>query len=290
MSKKNPEYDFEWCPGCGDFGVRRALESAIQKYTIELEKPIHNTVVVAGIGCSGNMVHVLEGEQPYGIHGIHGRTLPIAMGVKMANQDLNVIVVAGDGDFLSIGMEHIFPQASRNLNISVIVMDNAVYGLTKGQGSPTSQIGHVTSSTPFGNTVDGLNPLKLYLTLGVSYIASGISSKVKDLSELMYSGMLHPGFSIVHVQSPCTTYHNTYEQLKGNVKKGIAPLAWQVEEDHNPGDIKSAQAAIEKGGIPLGTLYQDSNRPTFGKRIQSIGDKSKPKSTKDLLDSHSIVL
>ena len=169
-------------------------------------------------------------------------------------------------------------------------MDNAVYGLTKGQGSPTSQIGHVTSSTPYGNTVDGLNPLKLYLTLGVSYIASGISSKVKNLSELMYSAMVHPGFSIVHVQSPCTTYHNTYEQLKGNVKKGIAPLAWQVEEGHDPSDIKSAQASIEKGGIPLGTLYQDSNRPTFGERIRSISEKSKSKSTKDLLDTHSIIL
>jgi len=290
MSKKNPEYDFEWCPGCGDFGVRRALESAIQKYTIDLEKPIHSTVVVAGIGCSGNMVHVLEGDQPYGFHGIHGRTLPIAMGVKMANEDLNVIVVAGDGDFLSIGMEHIFPQASRNLNISVIIMDNAVYGLTKGQGSPTSQKGHVTSSTPFGNTVDGLNPLKLYLTLGVSYIASGISSKVKNLSEMMYSAMVHPGFSIVHVQSPCTTYHNNFEQLKGNPKKGIAPLAWQVEEDYDPSSIRAAQETIEKGGIPLGTLFRDSNKPTFSERIQNINANSKSKSATDLLDSHAIIL
>ena len=290
MSKKNPEYDFEWCPGCGDFGVRRALESAIQKYTIDLEKPIHNTVVVAGIGCSGNMVHVLEGNQPYGFHGIHGRTLPIAMGVKMANEDLNVIVVAGDGDFLSIGMEHIYPQASRNLNISVIVMDNAVYGLTKGQGSPTSQKGHVTSSTPFGNTVDGLNPLELYLTLGVSHIASGISSKVKNLSELMYSSMVHPGFSIVHVQSPCTTYHNTYEQLKGNLKKGIAPLAWEIEENYDSSNISAAREIIEKGGVPLGTLYKDSNRSTFSERFQSIAGKSKSQSATDLLDTHSITL
>ena len=102
--------------------------------------------------------------------------------------------------------------------------------------------------------------------------------------------MLHPGFSIVPVQSPCTTYHNTYEQLKGNVKKGIAPLAWQVEEDYDSSDIKSAQASLEKGGIPLGTLYQDSNRPTFGERIETLRDKSKSKSTKDLLDSHAIIL
>ncbi len=115
MTLKNPEYDFKWCPGCGDFGVRRALEVALSEYTTENEKPIDNTVVVAGIGCSGNMVHLLEREQPFGIHGIHGRSLPISMGIKMGNPDLNVVVVAGDGDFLGIGMEHIAPQALRNL-------------------------------------------------------------------------------------------------------------------------------------------------------------------------------
>ena len=115
MSKKNPEYDFKWCPGCGDFGVRRALEFAMIDRLEGTGLPIENNVVVAGIGCSGNLVHLLEGAQPYGFHGIHGRSLPIAMGVKMARPELNVVVVAGDGDFLSIGAEHIGPQASRNL-------------------------------------------------------------------------------------------------------------------------------------------------------------------------------
>ena len=148
MTQKNPEYDFKWCPGCGDFGVRRALERAIEQRLIETEEPIESNVIVAGIGCSGNMVHLLEGPQPYGVHGLHGRTLPIAMGLKMGRPDLNVVVVAGDGDFLSIGMEHIGPQAQRNLNVCVVVMDNAVYGLTKGQSSPTSELGMVTSSPP----------------------------------------------------------------------------------------------------------------------------------------------
>ena len=115
MSKRNPEYDFKWCPGCGDFGVRRAIEFAMIDRLENTDLPIENNVVVAGIGCSGNLVHLLEGQQPYGIHGIHGRSLPIAFGVKMANPELNVIVVAGDGDFLSIGGEHIGPQAARNL-------------------------------------------------------------------------------------------------------------------------------------------------------------------------------
>ena len=177
MTDKNPEYDFKWCPGCGDFGVRRALEQAVERRMIETEIPIENTVVVAGIGCSGNMVHLLEGPQPYGIHGLHGRTLPISMGVKMGRPDLNVVVVAGDGDFLSIGMEHISPQAKRNLNVACVIMDNAVYGLTKGQSSPTADYGMVTSSTPYGKPEEGLDALRLYLTAGVSYVASAISSQ-----------------------------------------------------------------------------------------------------------------
>ena len=171
MSKKNPEYDFKWCPGCGDFGVRRALEMAMIDRMETSGESMHNNVIVAGIGCSGNLVHLLEGEQPYGIHGIHGRSLPIALGVKMAQPTLNVVVVAGDGDFLSIGGEHIAPQAARNLNICAVIMDNGVYGLTKGQSSPTTKMGVITSSTPFGKIEAEINPLELYLTLGVSFIA-----------------------------------------------------------------------------------------------------------------------
>ena len=158
MSVKNPEYDFKWCPGCGDFGVRRALEAAIEQRRVETELPVENNVIVAGIGCSGNMVHLLEGPQPYGLHGIHGRTLPIALGVKMGRPDLNVVVVAGDGDFLSIGNEHIGPQAARNLDVTVVIMDNAVYGLTKGQSSPTTKFEEVTSSTPYRQAGSAAQP------------------------------------------------------------------------------------------------------------------------------------
>ena len=160
MTKRNPEYDFVWCPGCGDFGVRRALEMALTNYSIEHEKPQSENVVVAGIGCSGNMVHLLEGDQPFGIHGIHGRALPIAFGVKMGNTNLNTVVVAGDGDFLSIGAEHIGPAANRNVNMTAIVMDNGVYGLTKGQSSPTTDLGQITTSTPFGKIENSVIPLK----------------------------------------------------------------------------------------------------------------------------------
>ena len=185
MSKRNSEYDFVWCPGCGDFGVRRALEFALTNYTSEHEKPYNTNVIVAGIGCSGNMVHLIEGDQPFGIHGIHGRTLPIALGIKSSRPDLNTIIVAGDGDFLSIGAEHIGPAAQRNLNVTCIIMDNGVYGLTKGQSSPTSDMGKITTSTPYGKIEVPVSPLNYYMTVGVSYIASYYSSKPKILANFI---------------------------------------------------------------------------------------------------------
>ena len=288
MSAKNPEYDFKWCPGCGDFGVRRALEAAIERRRIETELPVENNVIVAGIGCSGNLLHLLEGPQPYGIHGIHGRTLPVAMGVKMGRPDLNVVIVAGDGDFLGIGLEHIAPQAGRNLDVTAVIMDNAVYGLTKGQSSPTSMLGQVTSSTPYGKTEEPLNALKLYLTVGVSFVASAISSKVKDMSQMITEAIDHPGFAVVHVQSPCTTYHNTYEQLKGNVKKGIDPLAWDIPEDHDAYDVEAAYKVVNSGGVPLGVIYRDDERPTFHQAAADMAQKARPKSVEKLLEFHTI--
>ncbi len=288
MTQKNQEYDFKWCPGCGDFGVRRALESAIERRIIETEMPAENNVVVAGIGCSGNMVHLLEGQQTYGIHGLHGRTLPISLGIKMGRPDLNVIIVAGDGDFLSIGMEHIAPQAQRNLNVCAVIMDNAVYGLTKGQSSPTTDEGTITSSTPYGKAEDGINALNFFLTVGASFLASGLSTKVKDLSQLIYLGMEHPGFAIVHVQSPCTEYNNTFEALKGNPKKGIEPLAWDIPEDHDPSDKESARKITTSWGVPLGIIYQDDSRTPFEERVAEMTKKAKPRSVQELIDSYAI--
>lgn len=286
--KKNPEYDFTWCPGCGDFGVRRAVEFAMRDWSIERETPMSHNVVVAGIGCSGNLVHLLEGEQPYGFHGIHGRSLPIALGVKMAREDLNVIVVAGDGDFLSIGMEHIAPQAARNLNVCAVVMDNGVYGLTKGQSSPTTIEETVTSSTPYGKMEASINPLELYLTLGVTYIASGYSSKPRDLAGLIKRGMEHDGFSIVHVASPCTTYNDTYERLKGNKAKGIEGTAWDLPGDHDPTSRSAALGVIEQGGVPLGVVYHDADRPSLDRRMAGVRERVTPKSPDALLNAFAL--
>ena len=288
MSKKNLEYDFKWCPGCGDFGVRRALEFATTERIKRTGLPIENNVVVAGIGCSGNLVHLLEGSQPYGFHGIHGRTLPISMGIKMARPDLNVIIVAGDGDFLSIGMEHIAPQAARNLNVCAVIMDNAVYGLTKGQSSPTTELGGTTSSTPYGKLEEALNPLELYFTLGVSFIASGFSSQPKELAKLIGQAMDHPGFAIVHIQSPCTTYNDNYEELKGDKSKGIDPLIWDIPADHDPSDRQAAHEVIQQGGVPLGIIYRRIDRISLDQRLEQMHATVSAKSVEEMLNSFAL--
>ena len=285
MSKKNPEYDFKWCPGCGDFGVRRALEFAMINRLEETGQPMENNVVVAGIGCSGNLVHLLEGQQPYGFHGIHGRTLPVAMGVKMARPELNVVVVAGDGDFLSIGGEHIGPQAARNLNICAVVMDNGVYGLTKGQSSPTTLLGTVTSSTPYGKIEAEADPLELYLTLGATFIASGFSGQPRELAKLINQGMDHEGFAMVHVQSPCTTYNDTYELMKGNPRKGIEPLMYDIPEEHDASDKGAAYNLVQQRGMPVGIIYKDESRPSLQQRVEEIKSKAPRRSVEELIDS-----
>ncbi len=288
MSKKNEEYDFKWCPGCGDFGVRRALELAMIDRLEESGQPAEANVVVAGIGCSGNLIHLLEGAQPYGFHGIHGRSLPIALGVKMARPELNVVVVAGDGDFLSIGAEHIGPQASRNLNVCAVIMDNGVYGLTKGQSSPTTKLGEITSSTPYGKLEAQTNPLELYLTLGVSYIASGFSGQPRPLANLIKQGMEHEGFSIVHIQSPCTTYNDNFEELKGNPKKGLEPALWAVPEEHDSSDKAAAYGLLQQGGVPVGVIYQEDDRPSLDQRLQQTWGKAGPKTVEDLMQAFVI--
>ena len=209
------------------------------------------------------------------------------MGVKAGRPDLNVVIVAGDGDFLSIGMEHIAPQAQRNLNVCAVIMDNAVYGLTKGQSSPTAAEGQITSSTPYGKPEDGLNALRLYLSVGASHVASAMSSKIKDLADMIYNAMEYEGFAIVHVQSPCTEYNNTFEQLKGNAKKGIEPIAWNIPEDHDPSDLKAAHEIVNNGGVPVGLLYQAEGRTAFHERMEAIHAKAQSKTAQELIDSYA---
>ncbi|MDA0270044.1 MAG: thiamine pyrophosphate-dependent enzyme [Chloroflexi bacterium] len=287
MSKRNPLYDFKWCPGCGDFGVKVAIEQALARRTAERSESIEKTVIVAGIGCSGNLVHLQEGPQPFGIHGIHGRTLPVAYGIKTGRPDLNVLVVSGDGDFLSIGAEHIGPQARRNLDVTVVVMDNGIYGLTKGQASPTTNVDVVTSTTRYGKLDEKMNPYLFYLGSGVGYVSSQLSTRVKDLSTAIGDAMDYPGFAVVHVQSPCTTYNDTYALLKGDEKQGIEPLAYPIPDSHDSGDLLAAINLVRGERIPIGQIYRrDSESVPSHERLAKAKEQSgvTQVSVKELMD------
>ncbi|MEE8337202.1 MAG: thiamine pyrophosphate-dependent enzyme [Dehalococcoidia bacterium] len=290
MTKRNPDYDFKWCPGCGDFGVVRSMEMALAERSARLGEPIENTVIVAGIGCSGNLVHLQEGPQPFGFHGIHGRTLPIAMGVKASRPELNVVVVAGDGDFLSIGAEHIGPQARRNLDITVVVMDNGIYGLTKGQASPTSEFGQVTATTPAGKLEEALNPLELYLALGVPNIVSALSTRPKEVAQLIGDAMDFRGFSIVHIKSPCTYFNDTYAALKGDPKKGIEPAAYPLPDDHDPTDYAMALEHARSGRVPVGLLYRNAESVPMHERLRAARERSTApvRSVEEMLDAVAV--
>ena len=290
MSKRNPEYDFKWCPGCGDFGVKRAVEAALTDRAATLSQPIENSVIVADIGCSGNLVHLQEGPQPFGIHGIHGRTLPIAYGLKSSRPDLNVLIVSGDGDFLSIGAEHIGPQAKRNIDVTAIIMDNGVYGLTKGQASPTTEIEVITSTTPYGKLDDPSRPLETYLAAGVSFLASTLSTQVKAMQQLITEAMEYPGFSIVHVQSPCTTYNDNYAALKGNEKEGILPMAYPIEEGHDAGDIDAAYRLARDSRIPVGIIYKREDSIPAHERLDLARERTgaTQKSVEELFQTMAI--
>src|SRR6266516_1170075 len=199
-----------WCPGCGDFGVLNAIYNSMAS----LRLPPDQTIVVSGIGCSSRLPHFVE---TFGFHSLHGRALPVAQGMKMARPDLTVIAVGGDGDFFSIGAGHLLHAALRNIDITVVVMDNETYGLTKGQTSPTSPTGHVTKSTPYGLLASTFNPIATALTLNVSFVARGYSAKPKELATLIEKGMQHKGFAFIHALSPCPTFYNTFNAWDASV-------------------------------------------------------------------------
>lgn len=244
-----------WCPGCGDFGVLSALKQAMA----ELGKQPKDVAFVSGIGCSGKISGYLHS---YAFHGVHGRALPVASAIKLANRDLTVIAAGGDGDGYAIGAGHFVHAVRRNIDMTYIVMDNQTYGLTKGQSSPTSATGYVASVSPDGNPDSPLNGLALALAAGATFIARGFSAQPKQMVAMIKAAVEHRGFSIVEVMSPCVTYNkiNTYAWFKENVEDVTA------REDYAPGDRAAAFAALmREGDIPLGIIYKE-DRPTFEDR------------------------
>jgi 2-oxoglutarate ferredoxin oxidoreductase subunit beta len=245
-----------WCPGCGDFGVLSATYKALTALQL---KP-HEVVVVSGIGCSSRIPYFMR---TYGIHGVHGRPLPIATGVKMANPTLTVFAMGGDGDLMSIGAGHMPHAAARNVDITVIMMDNQTYGLTKAQTSPTSAAGHVSKSTPFGAIARPFKPVVLALAYGATFVARGYSGRASELSELIVQGVQHRGFSFIHVQSPCTEFHNTYDYYD----KVVA----EMPPEHNTSDLAAAlHLALTEERVHLGVFYRDESKEPFELRSREF--------------------
>jgi len=244
-----------WCPGCGDYGVLSALKSALAELGLRPE----NVAFVSGIGCSGKISGYVHS---YAFHGVHGRALPVATAVKLANRDLTVIAAGGDGDGYAIGAGHFIHAVRRNPDITYIVMDNQTYGLTKGQSSPTSATGYVASVSPNGNPDTPINGLAVALAAGATFVARGFSAQPKALVELIKAAVQHRGFSIVEVMSPCVTYNkiNTFAWFKQNVHDHA------TRDGYAPHDKTAAFAALTREGeIPLGIIYQEE-RPTFEDR------------------------
>jgi len=248
-----------WCPGCGDFGIWTALKNALA--TLEV-KP-SNVLIVYGIGCSGNMSSFVKA---YGFHGLHGRALPAAIGAKLANKNLKVIVVGGDGDGYGEGGNHFIHALRGNVDITYIVHDNQVYGLTKGQMAPTTELGQLTSSTPEGTADQALNPVALAIAAGGSFVAQGFAGDVGQLSQLIVDAVQHPGFSHVNVLQPCVTFnhHNTFGWFYKRVYK-----VESVQHDFS-NKYEAFARALEWGDrIPTGLLYREI-RPTWIDRVHEL--------------------
>lgn len=242
-----------WCPGCGDFSVQSAIQRACANLGLEPEQ----LAVISGIGCSGRISGYIRS---YGFHGTHGRVLPLAQGVKMANRDLTVIAAGGDGDGFAIGMGHTIHAIRRNIDITYIVMDNQVYGLTKGQTSPRSEVGFKTKSTPDGAIESTLSIMEMALTAGATFVAQGFSSDLQQLTELIERGIQHKGFSFINVFSPCVTYNkiNTYDWFKEHL---IRLDEINGYDPHNR--ILAMKTLMEQNGFVTGIIYEDKEKKSY---------------------------
>ena len=245
--------DPDWCAGCGDFGVLNSL----RKSCIDLGLKPHEILTVSGIGCSSNFPGYFNS---YGMHTLHGRALAVATGAKMANHELNVFVTGGDGDGYGIGGNHFTHTARRNVDLTYIVMDNEIYGLTTGQLSPTSSLNMKTKSSPHGSVEFPFNPITSAIMNGATFVARGFSADTKHLSMLMQQAIEHKGFSLISIFSPCITFNhdNDLAFFKPRIKK-------LEDEGHDTGDWKSAceKAMLWGNTIYTGLFHHVKDRPAL---------------------------
>jgi len=257
----------QWCPGCGNFGILAALKGALH----ELNLQPHQTVIVSGIGCSGKTPHYVN---TYGFESLHGRPLPVASGVKLANNKLTVIAVGGDGDGYGIGVGHFVHIMRRNYDLTYIVHDNQLYGLTTGQASPTSQIGMKTKTTPFGVVETPFNPVSTAIMGGASFVARAFAGEPAHMKTIMKEAIGHHGFALVDVLQPCVTFNkiNTYEFFQKRCYK-------LEESGHDPKDKgRALEKALEEREtnyerMPIGVFFREE-RSTYEDTLPQIKDKS----------------
>ncbi|MCW4018827.1 MAG: 2-oxoacid:ferredoxin oxidoreductase subunit beta [Candidatus Bathyarchaeota archaeon] len=272
-----PDVYADWCPGCGNFGIMNGLQMAFADLGL---KP-HQIVLVTGIGCSGKEAHNVK---CYGVHTLHGRTLPFAMGIKAANSNLEVVALGGDGDGLGIGAGHFVNAGRRDLDMTYIIHNNGVYGLTKGQASPTLHRGEQTKSLPKPNINEPVNPIGLALISGFTFAARSYAYDVRHLRDMIKLGVQHKGTAFIECLQPCPTYNNinTKAWYAGEDRKdaqgkpqsrlykldeaGFDPVVKDWDED-----FKKKMAALEKtqewgDRIPIGVFYKNELEPTFQER------------------------
>jgi 2-oxoglutarate ferredoxin oxidoreductase subunit beta len=263
-----------WCPGCGDFGVLNSLYKALADTKCEP----HDTVVISGIGCSSRLPGYVE---TYGFNSLHGRALPIATGVKLASPGLKVIAVGGDGDGIAIGGNHFLHAARRNTDLTYIMMDNEIYGLTKGQAAPTTPIGDKTKSTIYGNPEAGVDPCALAISFGASWVARGFSGDIKGTTELMRLAITHKGFAFLNIISPCVTWRGDDQHKEIRAKVRVVPA------EHDKSSRETAlRLTNESGIVTTGVLYENT-QPTLVDEMLDIrwkaqGDRQPP-TKKDIL-------
>lgn len=236
-----------WCPGCGDFGIWTALKNAL----VELGLGPDDALLVYGIGCHGNMYSWMR---TYGVEGLHGRALPVAQGAKLANHTVPVVVISGDGDCLGEGGNHFIHAAKRNPDVTVLIHDNQVYGLTTGQASPTAKHGFKTKSTPEGVADAPINPLTLALVSGATFVARGFAGDIPGVTKLIVNAIKHKGFSVLDILQPCVTFDrvHTYQWYRERLYQ-LDPVTYQPNNR-----LTAIEKAIEwEVKIPVGVFYRE---------------------------------
>jgi 2-oxoglutarate ferredoxin oxidoreductase subunit beta len=274
-----PDVYADWCPGCGDFGIMNGLQMAFAELNLEP----HNIVMVSGIGCSGKEAHNVK---CYGVHTLHGRTLPFAMGIKVANPNLEVLAIGGDGDGLGIGAGHFVNAGRRNIDMTYIIHNNGVYGLTKGQASPTLALGMQTKALPKPNINEAVNSIGLAIISGFTFAARSYAFDVRHLKDVIIQAIQHKGLAFIDCLQPCPTYNDitTKSWYSGEDRKdesgkpqsrlykleetGFDPVVHDWNEDFDK-KVAALSKAREWGDrIPIGVFYKNELEPTFGDRLK----------------------